>query len=184
MIDAGSGDNCLGDIELELSRTEFTCDDIGDNTVTLTATDECGNTNVCSAVVTVLRGVDPPKVTSTTYCIEKLVEINPGIRAECTTCEVADILWFDAEFGGNQVGSGEFFNPITAGLITQGEIGCFTYYAECGCSTTACRSLRTPGVFKTMSCDVECEEGCLYTCLLYTSPSPRDGLLSRMPSSA
>ena len=26
--------------------------------------------------------------------------------------------------------------------------------------------------------------GCFYTCLLYTSPSPRDGLLSRMPSSA
>ena len=27
-------------------------------------------------------------------------------------------------------------------------------------------------------------EGGYYTCLLYTSPSPRDGLLSRMPSSA
>src|SRR5665647_2068338 len=26
--------------------------------------------------------------------------------------------------------------------------------------------------------------GQLYSCLLYTSPSPRDGLLSRMPSSA
>ena len=26
--------------------------------------------------------------------------------------------------------------------------------------------------------------GGFYTCLLYTSPSPRDGLLSRMPSSA
>ena len=26
--------------------------------------------------------------------------------------------------------------------------------------------------------------GCGKTCLLYTSPSPRDGLLSRMPSSA
>ena len=25
---------------------------------------------------------------------------------------------------------------------------------------------------------------CLISCLLYTSPSPRDGLLSRMPSSA
>ena len=25
---------------------------------------------------------------------------------------------------------------------------------------------------------------CANTCLLYTSPSPRDGLLSRMPSSA
>ena len=28
------------------------------------------------------------------------------------------------------------------------------------------------------------EGGLCYTCLLYTSPSPRDGLLSRMPSSA
>ena len=28
------------------------------------------------------------------------------------------------------------------------------------------------------------EMKCPYTCLLYTSPSPRDGLLSRMPSSA
>ena len=27
-------------------------------------------------------------------------------------------------------------------------------------------------------------EICVFTCLLYTSPSPRDGLLSRMPSSA
>ena len=27
-------------------------------------------------------------------------------------------------------------------------------------------------------------EAFLYICLLYTSPSPRDGLLSRMPSSA
>ena len=28
------------------------------------------------------------------------------------------------------------------------------------------------------------DEATGYTCLLYTSPSPRDGLLSRMPSSA
>ena len=28
------------------------------------------------------------------------------------------------------------------------------------------------------------EEGKVTSCLLYTSPSPRDGLLSRMPSSA
>ena len=29
-----------------------------------------------------------------------------------------------------------------------------------------------------------CHMDCAYCCLLYTSPSPRDGLLSRMPSSA
>ena len=28
------------------------------------------------------------------------------------------------------------------------------------------------------------QSGDIYVCLLYTSPSPRDGLLSRMPSSA
>ena len=36
--------------------------------------------------------------------------------------------------------------------------------------------------------DNNCKWGCIdidsYACLLYTSPSPRDGLLSRMPSSA
>ena len=32
--------------------------------------------------------------------------------------------------------------------------------------------------------DDACEAERLHTCLLYTSPSPRDGLLSRMPSSA
>ena len=32
--------------------------------------------------------------------------------------------------------------------------------------------------------DREITDGSIYHCLLYTSPSPRDGLLSRMPSSA
>ena len=32
--------------------------------------------------------------------------------------------------------------------------------------------------------EIEISEEEVYNCLLYTSPSPRDGLLSRMPSSA
>ena len=35
-----------------------------------------------------------------------------------------------------------------------------------------------------MPMDVKVGDTIVYTCLLYTSPSPRDGLLSRMPSSA
>ena len=38
-------------------------------------------------------------------------------------------------------------------------------------------SLNRPEVLNAMNAD-------LIICLLYTSPSPRDGLLSRMPSSA
>ena len=38
------------------------------------------------------------------------------------------------------------------------------------------RVLQFPTLFRVISI--------LYDCLLYTSPSPRDGLLSRMPSSA
>ena len=34
------------------------------------------------------------------------------------------------------------------------------------------------------SCHILHKQGRYYICLLYTSPSPRDGLLSRMPSSA
>ena len=46
-------------------------------------------------------------------------------------------------------------------------------------------SLLIPGVRSSL-CLVpqRTESRSYYTCLLYTSPSPRDGLLSRMPSSA
>ena len=36
----------------------------------------------------------------------------------------------------------------------------------------------------TFTCPTGGKESVIYACLLYTSPSPRDGLLSRMPSSA
>ena len=42
-----------------------------------------------------------------------------------------------------------------------------------------------PSLFgSTEQDDVEMAEDLIVACLLYTSPSPRDGLLSRMPSSA
>ena len=42
-----------------------------------------------------------------------------------------------------------------------------------------------PGLRKVIPSETEHGKlSLLYSCLLYTSPSPRDGLLSRMPSSA
>ena len=37
---------------------------------------------------------------------------------------------------------------------------------------------------KALAADIQAKLNAYYACLLYTSPSPRDGLLSRMPSSA
>jgi hypothetical protein len=57
-IDNGSYDNC-GDITLALDITSFTCDDLGNNTVTLTATDLCSNAASATATVTVVDNISP-----------------------------------------------------------------------------------------------------------------------------
>ena len=45
--------------------------------------------------------------------------------------------------------------------------------------------IRAPQVLQAIESNVrDLVQQCLARCLLYTSPSPRDGLLSRMPSSA
>ncbi len=57
-IDNGSEDAC-GIQSLSLDNEDFTCDDVGANTVVLTVTDNNGNTSTCSATVTVEDNVDP-----------------------------------------------------------------------------------------------------------------------------
>ena len=46
------------------------------------------------------------------------------------------------------------------------------------------RGTDLPSEFSYPTADEGRHAGLVYSCLLYTSPSPRDGLLSRMPSSA
>jgi hypothetical protein len=52
-VDNGSTDNC-SEVTLSLSQTEFDCTDFGNDTLTLTVTDECGNSSTCTAIVTVI----------------------------------------------------------------------------------------------------------------------------------
>ncbi|CAM3272506.1 HYR domain-containing protein [Aequorivita lipolytica] len=57
-IENGSTDAC-GIASTTIDITDFTCADVGPNTVTLTVTDVNGNTSTCTAVVTVEDNVAP-----------------------------------------------------------------------------------------------------------------------------
>ncbi|MCT8338557.1 HYR domain-containing protein [Flavobacteriaceae bacterium TK19130] len=57
-IDNGSTDNC-GIASTSIDVTDFTCADVGPNTVTLTVTDVNGNTSTCTTTITVEDSVAP-----------------------------------------------------------------------------------------------------------------------------
>ena len=50
MVNVGSSDNCEI-VDISISHTEFDCDDIGDNQVTLTVTDASGNVGTTTVIV-------------------------------------------------------------------------------------------------------------------------------------
>ena len=57
-VDGGSSDNCGVDT-LMVAPSTFTCSEIGNNVVTLTVTDQNGNTDTCLATVTVEDTISP-----------------------------------------------------------------------------------------------------------------------------
>ncbi|MAN59437.1 MAG: hypothetical protein CMC08_06335, partial [Flavobacteriaceae bacterium] len=58
MIDDGSSDNS-GFAALSVSPNSFSCNDLGNRTVTLTVTDPSGNTDTCTATVTIVDTIAP-----------------------------------------------------------------------------------------------------------------------------
>nr|MBX2828925.1 HYR domain-containing protein [Flavobacteriaceae bacterium] len=57
-IDGGSSDFC-GIASMSVSPNTFDCSNLGANTVTLTVTDTSGNTDTCTAIVTIEDDTDP-----------------------------------------------------------------------------------------------------------------------------
>jgi hypothetical protein len=86
-IDNGSSDNC-GIQNWSLSSSTFGCDQLGENTVKLTATDASGNSAQCQVKVTV-RDLIAPTFTyvpedMTVYCVEPKPEDIPEAYDNCS----------------------------------------------------------------------------------------------------
>ncbi|MDZ7848253.1 MAG: HYR domain-containing protein [Owenweeksia sp.] len=58
-LDGGSFDNCTADLAFALSKTGFSCADIGTQQLVLTVTDSTGNTDTCHASVSVVDTIPP-----------------------------------------------------------------------------------------------------------------------------
>ena len=81
-VDGGSTDNC-GIQTISVSETDFTIADLGDNTVTLTVTDENGNTDTCTATVTVFD--DNPPVAN---CQDVTIQLDATGNASITAADI------------------------------------------------------------------------------------------------
>jgi hypothetical protein len=81
-VDGGSSDAC-GIADLSVSPDTFDCDDVGDNTVTLTVTDVNGNTSTCTAIVTVEDNIAPVLT-----CMDITLELDENGMASITPDDV------------------------------------------------------------------------------------------------
>ena len=81
-INNGSNDAC-GIQSLSLDQTSFDCNDIGNNTVTLTVTDNNGNVSTCTATVDVQDNTSP-----TALCQNATVVLDASGNGSITTSDI------------------------------------------------------------------------------------------------
>ena len=80
-LNNGSTDN-VGITQISLSKTSFTCADLGTNKVTFTAKDASGNTSSAEVTVTVVDEIKPTLKTKSTYTIKLDVEGKATLKWE------------------------------------------------------------------------------------------------------
>ena len=81
-IDNNSNDAC-GIASLSLDYTDFACDHVGDNTITLNVTDNNGNNSSCQAIVTVEDDIAPVAL-----CKNHTVALDANGQASISTADI------------------------------------------------------------------------------------------------
>ncbi|MEL6557661.1 MAG: HYR domain-containing protein [Bacteroidota bacterium] len=104
-FDGGSTDN-IGIASLSLDKTVFGCSDLGANTVTLTVTDHAGNSDECTATVTIIDDLPP-----TIQIANLIVNNDPGM------CNAVV-----SSFGGIESDNCTILEPITYSNVPVGNV--------------------------------------------------------------
>jgi uncharacterized lipoprotein YddW (UPF0748 family) len=143
-VNNGSSDNCEIS-SLTISPTNFTCENIGENIVTLTIVDVHGNENSGTAVVTIIGGIPQPLISvsrddnTLTGLAENTIALGYGAQAltlsviDATGSSQTAYTWSPLSGLSATNGSSVVFTPSTVGSNV------FTVEAknEFGCSASA-----------------------------------------------
>jgi gliding motility-associated-like protein len=116
-VDNGSTDNC-NVTTITLSRTLFTCSEVGPNTVTVIVTDFSGNVDSCTAVVTVLDTLAPIAV-----CQNITIQLDSNGNASIVAldvdggssdnCGIASIVVDKTDFNCSNLGTNTVILTVT-----------------------------------------------------------------------
>lgn len=88
-VDNGTADNCDPAPDLSIDISSFTCADLGDNTVVLTAEDTYANSDSCSATVTV-RDVTPAVITLNGDADVQITHNDPYVELDAAVADACD----------------------------------------------------------------------------------------------
>jgi SprB-like repeat protein/type IX secretion system substrate protein/HYR domain-containing protein len=118
-VDNGSTDDC-GIAAMTLDISAFNCDNLGENEVTLTVTDETGNSSTGTAIVTVADNI-PPVVLAQNITLELDENGNATLNAamldngSTDNCGIAEMSVSVENFGCDNLGGNEVQLTVTDG---------------------------------------------------------------------
>ncbi|WP_178985012.1 BspA family leucine-rich repeat surface protein [Winogradskyella helgolandensis] len=144
-IDNGSSDNCAVS-SMSLDKYNFNCDDLGTNTLTLTVYDTSGNTDNCTATVTVLDPAASASVTIASNDANNEICLGENVTFTATPVNAGTTQFYEWFINGVSEGTTAVptFTPVPAPIAD------YTIYVEMTTDLSAC----DPKVSNTLSIEV------------------------------